>query len=81
MVWNTRDYDDPVAVVSEGLIVAVGYGGTSTDGGSGCHWSTSASINQCLDGCSILKVIKQANFWILSWSVQSYLQMACFIEF
>jgi hypothetical protein len=37
MVWNTRDDDYPVVIVSKSLIVAVGLGRIFTDGGSGCH--------------------------------------------
>lgn len=48
MGWYSRDDDNPVGLVGEGLVVAVGAGGAAADGGSR-HGVAGSGIDQGLD--------------------------------
>ena len=61
MIWDSRNNDDPVAIVCESFIVATGQGRISTDGRSGCNTVACASINQGLHRGSILKKLNFVN--------------------
>lgn len=51
---DPRDDDNPVSLVSEGLVVAVGAGGAAADG-SGCDRVTGAGIDEGLNLCGDLE--------------------------
>ncbi len=57
MVRNSRDDDNPVAVVAKGFIAAVGNRRVSADGCCCCHRWTGSGINQSFHSGCILKMI------------------------